>query len=60
MVLDWPWNGMKRHRVGNFLLWHIDVSWTIISGITSPVEIGYMSQMGATYIILFSSSHFKN
>ena len=29
MGWDWPWSGMKVSNFISFLLWHIDVSWTV-------------------------------
>lgn len=60
MTLGWPWNGIKGYKVGNFLLWHINVSWTISSRIASPSR----NMMQVTNVshednFKISSSYFK-
>lgn len=45
MAWCWPWNGIKGYKVGNFPLWHINVSWTISSRIASSNRNVMQSQM---------------
>lgn len=60
MASAWPWNEIKGHKVGNFLLWHINVSWTISFRIVSSNRnMMQVTNVSHVHNLKISSSYFK-